>query len=59
MRRMADDEGDGRFYYTGMAYLLDRLMPDWKQKAFDDGIWLEDLLAEAVPEVKQFGHLRS
>ena len=50
MRRMADDEGDGRFYYTGMAqaYLLDRLMPDWKLKAFKDGIWLEDLLTEAV-----------
>jgi hypothetical protein len=47
---MADDTGDGRFYYTGMAqaYLLDRLMPDWKQKAFDKSVWLEDLLAGAL-----------
>jgi len=50
MRRMANDEGDGRFYYSGMAqaFLLDRLRPDWKSKAFDEDIWLEDLLAEAV-----------
>lgn len=50
MRRMAGDEGDGRFYYTGMAqaYLLDRLMPGWKTSAFDKDIWLEDLLEEAV-----------
>jgi len=48
--RMADDQGDGRFYYSGMAqaFMLDRLMPDWKQKAFNEGVWLEDLLAEAV-----------
>lgn len=48
--RMADDEGDGRFYYSGMAqaFLLDRLMPDWKTKAFENGIWLEDLLEENI-----------
>lgn len=48
--RMAADEGDGRFYYTGMAQavLLDRLLPSWKEVAFDDGVFLEDLLAEAV-----------
>jgi len=48
--QMADDEGDGRFYYSGMAqaHLLDQLMPDWKTRAFDDNVWLEDLLAEAV-----------
>lgn len=48
--RMAGSEGDGRFYYTGMAqaFLLDRLVPDWKMKAFADGIWLEDLLSEAI-----------
>ena len=48
--RMAGDEGDGRFYYSGMAqaFMLDRLMPDWKQKAFNEGVWLEDLLAEAA-----------
>ena len=45
---MAGDEGDGRFYYTGMAqaFLLDRFIPDWKTKAFEEGVWLEDLLAE-------------
>jgi len=48
--RMADDEGDGRFYYSGMAqaFLLDALMPGWKSRAFEDGVWLDDLLAEAV-----------
>jgi hypothetical protein len=48
MTRMADHQGDGRFYYSGMAqaYLLDQLLPDWKARAFDTGVWLEDLLAE-------------
>lgn len=50
MPRMYDDEGDGRFYYSGMAQacLLDRLMPGWKERAFEDGVWLETLLVEAV-----------
>src|SRR5690606_15692975 len=32
VRLMADDEGDGRFYYSGwaQAVILDHLMPDWK-----------------------------
>ena len=49
--RMASDEGDGRFYYTGMAqaYLLDQLDPDWKTKlAADPSLNLEDLLKRAV-----------
>ena len=48
--RMANDEGEGRFYYTGMAQavLLDRLLPDWKEAIFEDGVFLEDLLAEAI-----------
>lgn len=48
--RRAGDPGDGRFYYTGMAqaFLLDRLAPGWKTRAFEDGVWLDDLLAEAV-----------
>ncbi|KAA3660068.1 MAG: hypothetical protein DWQ04_20460 [Chloroflexi bacterium] len=48
--RMAGDEGDGRFYYTGMAQavLLDRLMPGWKALAMDDGVALEGLLETAV-----------
>lgn len=50
MPRMYNDNSDGRFYYSGMAQacLLDLLMPDWKQRAFEEGIWLETLLAEAV-----------
>lgn len=50
MPRMYNDEGDGRFYYSGMAqaYLLDLLLPGWKERAFDDGVWLETLLAEAL-----------
>ncbi|NJO81786.1 MAG: hypothetical protein HC828_02760 [Blastochloris sp.] len=49
-QRMADDHGDGRFYYTGMlqAFLLDRLMPAWKTRAFDTT--LDALLAEAVSQ---------
>ncbi len=47
---MADDKGDGRFYYTGMAqaFLLDRLMPSWKLQAFEENIWLNDLLDAAI-----------
>lgn len=50
MPRMYNDEGDGRFYYSGMAqaYLLDRLLPGWKARAFAEGVWLDTLLAEAV-----------
>ncbi len=50
--RMAADEGDGRFYYTGMAQavLLDRLLPDWKAHAFDEKTWMEALLEEAIQE---------
>lgn len=50
IRMMADDEGDGRFYYSGMAqaYLLDRLSPNWKTTAFNDNIWLDDLLQAAI-----------
>ena len=49
--RMADDEGDGRFYYSGMAqaYLLDQLDPSWKiTLAADPMINLEDLLRQAL-----------
>ena len=50
MGRMADDGGDGRFYYSGMAQamLLDRLLPGWKEQALADGVFLEDLLETAV-----------
>lgn len=48
--RMSPQEGETRFYYSGFtqAVLLDRLLPGWKERAFDEGVWLEDLLAEAV-----------
>ena len=51
--RMANDVGDGRFYYSGMAqaYLLDQLMPDWKTHAMDDGVWLDDLLNTATRSI--------
>lgn len=49
-RGQANREGDTRFYYSGMlqAYLLDRLMPDWKERITGEGVYLEDLLREAV-----------
>ena len=37
---------DSRLYYTGMgqALLLDRLMPNWKERVFQEGTTLEGLL---------------
>ncbi len=49
--RMATNEGDGRFYYTGMAqaYILDQLHPSWKLTlAADPMLNLEDLLEQAM-----------
>ena len=50
MKRQAAQEGEVRFYYTGMAQavLLDQLMPDWKTRILSESITLEDLLNEAV-----------
>jgi hypothetical protein len=50
LKMQAGQAGDSRFYQTGlaMAYLLDRLSPDWKASAFSDGVFLEDLLQEAL-----------
>jgi hypothetical protein len=50
MNRQATQEGDTRFYYTGMAQarLLDRLDPGWKDQVLNDGVWLEDLLLARV-----------
>jgi hypothetical protein len=50
MTRQATREGETRFYYTGMAQamLLDRLLPDWKERALAQDVWLESLLAEAI-----------
>ncbi len=50
MRRLKNRGGETRFYYVGMAQavLLDRLMPDWKSRIWEEDVWLDDLLAEAV-----------
>lgn len=50
IRRMASDEGDVRFYYSGFAQavLLDRLAPDWRIKALTENVPLEELLRDAV-----------
>ena len=47
MQRQATQEGEPRFYYTGLAQamLLDRLAPGWKTQIFAEGVWLEDLLS--------------
>jgi hypothetical protein len=52
MRNMLGTPGEARFYYTGLAQaaVLDRLAPGWQAGAFDAGVWLEDLLREAVAE---------
>jgi len=50
--RAVNRSGENRFYYTGMlqAMLLDRIYPDWKKKIFNNGIFPEDLLRDAVSE---------
>lgn len=49
IKRMAGD-GDARFYYSGLAQaaVLDSVAPEWKTRIFDPGVWLEDLLQQAV-----------
>jgi hypothetical protein len=48
----ANQQGQTRFYYTGMAQanILDILMPGWKTKIMQNGVFLEDLLREAVDQ---------
>jgi len=43
---------EARFYYTGMlqAVMLDRLVPEWKKDAFNEGAYLENLLGKAVKD---------
>jgi hypothetical protein len=52
MKRQATQSNDIRFYFSGMAQavLLDRLMPDWKDRTLSDAIWIETLLAEAIQQ---------
>lgn len=46
--RYQTTSGESRFYMTGMAqaFLLDDLMPDWKEKIFEENLFLEDLLGQ-------------
>ncbi len=46
----AGTRGDARFYYSGMAQavVLDRLNVDWQPRIMTGGVWLEDLLQEAL-----------
>ncbi len=49
-KQLGHQDGDLRFYLSGMAQakLLDVLSPEWKQKAMQPGVYLEDLLRAAV-----------
>ena len=50
--RLLATQRDTRFYSAGMmqAFLLDDLMPGWKSGIFNEGVYLEDLLRQAVGE---------
>jgi len=50
LRRLGSLVGDTRFYPSGeaQALLLDRLHPQWKQKAMQEGAYLDDLLKAAL-----------
>jgi hypothetical protein len=49
-RRLMGRKGEVRFYYSGMAQaaLLNRLLPCWKERIFNQSVMLEDLLREVV-----------
>ena len=48
--RFQTSSSETQFYATGMAqaFLLDDLMPNWQEKYWDDGVFLEDLLRSAI-----------
>lgn len=48
--RTAKRRGDSRFYYGGMlqAVILDILMPNWKEEALENEVYLDELLSKAV-----------
>ena len=50
--RYQTSSGETQFYTTGMAqaFLLDDLMPDWKEKYWEEGVFLEDLLRLAIAQ---------
>lgn len=49
-RRQANTEGDVRFYYSGMfqTRILDRLMPDWKNRVMEPEETLENLIRQGT-----------
>ncbi len=52
MRTASGDQGgDPTSFYGighGLAELLDAISPTWKERYFDEGVWLDDLVAEAM-----------
>jgi hypothetical protein len=48
--RQQSSPGEGRFYTAGMAqaFLLDDLLPGWKEQYWLEGVFLEDLLRQGV-----------
>jgi hypothetical protein len=48
--RYQTTSGESQFYMTGLAqaFLLDDLLPDWKVKYWEHGVFLEDLLHLAI-----------
>jgi hypothetical protein len=50
VRRIINNEGEIRFYYSGFAQavLLDKLLPEWKESTISEGIALEDLIRSAT-----------
>ena len=45
-KSLGNQAGDFRFYLSGMAqaFILDRIFPGWKNRAFEEGVYLENLL---------------
>lgn len=50
MKNAAKNGGDTLFYYSGMMQerLLDDLLPGWQNRMGEAGVWVEDLLREAL-----------
>lgn len=55
-----DRGGDPTSFYGighGLAELLDAVNPTWKERYFDQGVWLDDLVAEAMdPQATSSAH---
>ena len=50
--RYQTTSGESQFYMTGMAqaFLLDSLLPDWKEQYWHENVFLEDLLRLALTD---------